>query len=47
MHVSDLTFGVGGADAPMKVTFILGPDGKATEMFMKRGAQEMTARRVK
>jgi hypothetical protein len=47
VHISDVTFGVGGADAPMKVTFTVGADGKATEMIMKRGGQEMTAKRIK
>ena len=47
VHISEMTFGVGGADAPMKVTFTVGADGKASEMVMKRGGQEMIAKRIK
>ena len=47
VHISGATFGVGAADAPMSVTFTIGADGRASAMVMKRGGQEMPARRIK
>ena len=47
VHVSGTTFGVGSANAPMSVTFVVDSDEHATSMVMKRDGQERTLRRVK
>lgn len=46
VHVTGATFGVGGANAPTMVTFVLGADGRATAMVMKQNGQERTLQRV-
>ena len=47
VHLTDATFGVGSADAALSVTFVLGPDGRATTMVMKQNGRERTLTRVK
>ncbi|HYC52102.1 MAG TPA: serine hydrolase [Gemmatimonadaceae bacterium] len=46
-HISGTTFGVERVDAALSITFTVGADGKVTEMVMKRGGQEMPAKKIK
>jgi hypothetical protein len=47
VHVSGATFAVGQADAPLKVTFTLDADGRATAMVMSQNGNERTLPRVR
>lgn len=47
VFVSGSTFGVGSADAPASVTFVIGADGRAATMVMKQGDKERTLTRIK
>jgi hypothetical protein len=46
-HISGSTFDVSGTAAPMTVTFVVGPDGRATAMIMKRDGQERRLPRLR
>ena len=45
--VNGTTFGVGGADSRVTVTFKAGSDGRATTMVMSQNGQERTLTRIK
>ena len=47
VHVVGTSFGVGSADAPVTVTFVLDADGRATTMVMKQNGRERMLPRVK
>ena len=47
VHTAGSQFGVGSADAPMTLTFVLDADGRAMSVVMKRDGQERTLTRVK
>jgi CubicO group peptidase (beta-lactamase class C family) len=46
-HISGSTFDVSGTAAPMTVTFVVGPDGRATAMIMMRDGQERRLPRLR
>jgi CubicO group peptidase (beta-lactamase class C family) len=46
VHISGATFGVGSADAPVSVTFVIG-DGKAASMILKQNGRERYLTRIK
>jgi len=47
VNVSANTFGVGSADAPVSVTFVLDVDGKVTSMVMKQNGKERILTKIK
>ena len=47
VYVKGATFGVGSADAPVSVTFVVGDDGRATSMIFKQGDRERYLTRIK
>lgn len=47
MHVAGATFAVGRADGPIRVTFMLGEDGRATALVMRQNGNERTLPRVR
>lgn len=47
VHVSGTTFAVGQADSPIKVTFTIDADGRATALVMRQNGSERTLPRVR
>jgi CubicO group peptidase (beta-lactamase class C family) len=47
VHINGASFGVGSADSPASVTFIMGADGRAATLIMKQGDRERALMRIK